>query len=286
MLLAFEGVSRPVSLIDCDESSRDIAAVLRGWKIQETPDSPETPVIAIQKTESGYSRTSPWLSKPAIFPDKVDTVCDFLVDLVKAYLKDNPSLLCLHCAAVAFGQGLVVFPSYYRAGKSTLSIFLAAAGLRLFTDDVLMIEDADNRGVAPGVLPRLRLPLPEEAGGAFYRFVRDRTGLNNKRYLYVTLSEDEMAAFGTWAPVRGIVLLQREPGAKPELAPARTSEILKRAVLQNFARGVPTLDTLDRIHSIVAGTKCFTLRYAAGEQAATLLQEEFGREAEQKAPNG
>lgn len=281
MLLAFEGMSRPVALDGCDELVQDIAAILRGWRVREVPASAApSPLITIRKTARGYDRVSPWLSKPVVFRHKVDAICDFLVDLIRGYIADNRSLLCLHCAAVAFENRLLVFPSTYRAGKSTLSIHLAATGARLFGDDVLHIEGSNNNGVAPGILPRLRLPLPDGADDGSYEFVRHRSGPQSSRYLYVNLTDGELAPFGTSAPIHGFVLLQRDTAANPELIPASKGEILKHSILRNFSRNMSALDILDRLHAIVDGAECFTLRYATSEQAAALLRDAFGRKAD------
>ena len=69
--------------------------------------------------------------------DRVDAACSFIVDLIRAYIAAAPSLLCLHGAAAEFAGRLVVFPTPYRSGKSTLTAYLAAAGVRVYADDIL-----------------------------------------------------------------------------------------------------------------------------------------------------
>ena len=276
MLLAFEGLKRPVALIECHELAAGIAAVLRGWRIDEVPaEAHASPAITIRGTEDGYRRESEWLTEAVEFDDAVDAVCDFLVDLIKAFVADTPPLLCLHSAAVTIGDGLVMFPSPYRAGKSTLVIHLAAAGARVFADDVLPLG-AGNEGLAPGILPRLRLPLRDDAGEAFHRFIDRRRGPANDHYLYVALTEEELAPREIGAPIRGIVLLERMPAARPELLEVGAGEVLKRTIMRDFAYEVSALDALERLHAVVAGARCFTLRYDDGEQAARLLCEAFG----------
>lgn len=277
MLLAFEGISRPVELIDSDELVACFSAVLRGWRFAEVASSPARPVITLRRTASGYGLDSPWRSSPASYPDRVDAVCSFLVDLVKAYIADDTSLLCLHCAAVEFAGRLVIFPNRYRAGKSTLCAHLAASGVRLYADDVLPIRERPNRGVAPGILPRLRLPLPADASAAFRAFVDRRQGFGNKRYLYLDIDDDGLAPLGAEAPIGGFVILRREPNAEPALEPASKSEILQSAILRNFAYDVQAADILGRLHGLVDEALCFTLRYDNAEQAVALLTEAFGR---------
>ncbi len=116
--LEFAGISAPVALVDCEELVPVIRAVLRGWPVRETDfPSSDDAVITIRKTIDGYRRESRWLSRPTTYRDPVNAVCDFLVDLVKAFVADRPSMLCLHTAAVELGGGLVIFPNAYKAGK-------------------------------------------------------------------------------------------------------------------------------------------------------------------------
>ena len=285
MLLAFEEISRPVALIGCDDLAARIAAVLRGWRFAEVPASPESPpIITIRKTAGGYGLESPWRPSRDVYSDEVDAVCSFIVDLVKAYIAAKPSLLCLHSAAAEFAGRLVVFPSRYRAGKSVLSAHLAAAGVRVYADDVLPIDERANRGVAPGILPRLRLPLPDGADAAFRDFVRRRSGLRNRRYAYLDLDAGTLAPLGQEAPIGAFVLLRREAGAGPELAPVSKSEMLKRVILRNFADEVRAVDILDRLHDVVGDARCFRLRYDAAAEAAELLKQSFKRWPSRRRP--
>ncbi len=281
MLLSFEGLTRPVALVDCDELAGIIAAILRGWKMREiAPREAAEPVITIRAIDGGYSRTSRWLSEPASFRDPLNATCDFLVDLMRAYIADNQRLLCLHCAAARFGDGLVIFPSTYKAGKSTLAAYLAGAGTRLFTDDVLPIDSVTGHGMAPGFLPRLRLPLPDDCGDEFRDFIDREAGPKNDRYLYLDLGTDALARFGETLPIRGAVLLEREAGAAVALSPAGVDDILQNAIRRNFAHNLSGLDTLDRLHAIVAGAECHTLRYDHAKDAVAMLDDAFGRRGE------
>ncbi len=278
MLLAFDGVSRPVELIGAENLVECLSGVLRGWRFPELRCAPAAPpIITVRKTAKGYTVESPWRSPPSRYRDEVDVVCTFIVDLIRAYIADAPSLLCLHGAAAEFAGKLVIFPNPYRAGKSTLTAYLAAAGVRVYTDDMLPIRGRGNRGVAPGIAPRLRLPLPSGASAAFRDYVERRRGLGSRRYLYLDLGADELAPLGTHAPIGGFVLLRRDSKARPELAPARTSDVLKRVILQHFARDRPAVEIFRRLNALVGQAQCFTLRYADGEHAVALLKEAFGR---------
>ena len=175
-----------------------------------------------------------------------------------------------------FAGRLVIFPSRYRAGKSVLCGCLAAQGRRLFADDVLPLRAADNYGVAPGTKPRLRLPLPGDLGDATRRFLKRHAGLASKRYLYLDLPPEQLARRGETAPIGGFVLLERDAAAtRPGLSPVKESEVLRRVILQNFARDHAATDIMTRMRRLVARTRCYRLRYARAEDAVELLQQAF-----------
>ncbi len=273
----FAGLRHPVAFVDADALYPYMETVLRDWGTEKyNPAADAPPVITIRKTEAGFERRSHWLSKPAVFKNPVDAVCDLIVDLIHAFVADNHGLLCLHCAAVELNRGLVIFPSTYRAGKSTLSVKLVAAGARLFTDDVLPISDRGDCGLALGILPRLRLPLPQEIAPDFRDFVINRAGPQNVRYLYVKLGLSEQAVLGTAAPVRGVMILRRVKNARPRLSEVKKSTVVKDMILRNFARRNPGLEIVDRLYSIVENAQCYRLEYDDLDQATNLLQEVFG----------
>lgn len=276
MLLSFEGLSRPVELIGCDDFAHLIAALLRGWNMGEAAPSPDvSPIITIEKTEAGYACTSRWRHDPSVFRHPVTAICDFFVDLMRAYIADNPSLLCLHCAAARFRSGLVLFPSAYRAGKSVLSVHLARAGIRIFGDDVMPVSVATGEGRAAGILPRLRLPLPDDTSAGFGEFVAGHAGPNSDRYQYVNLDEKVLAPMGETAPIHGIVLLRREDGVATSIEPVEKSEVLRSAILRNFSYNMPGTEILDHLFAIVDGAACYDLNYDDGEDAVRLLIETF-----------
>ena len=203
-------------------------------------------------------------------------------ELMHLYLCEHPTLMCLHAGAAAFDQGLVVLAGTHRAGKSTLVAGLAAAGVPVFCDDVLPIDD-EGRGVAIGFVPRLRLPLPDDLSRTFHDFLARRRGLENARNLYVDLRAEECAPLGARAPIRGVVVLERDPAAAPAITPIKKSEALRRLIVRNIASDVTAVDFVDRLHGIVAGAPCFCVRYATCDEAVRLLQLEFGASSSRRA---
>lgn len=280
--VALSGLARPLEFVDCPELAHGFAAILRGWDVHAVPleGGPE-PLASFRLRGGVYEWTSgppspEWARKPPA--TMFEAICDLHYELIDWFLEENPSHMCLHCAAVQFGSGLVVFPSPRRAGKSTLVLQLAAAGgCRVFGDDVLPVEPGTGHGMALGILPRVRLPLPgtirEETG----TFLESRKGPGDRHYQYVGLAESELAPFGAVSPVRGLVLLDRRGSGPAEMTPVSEGEMLKLIIRRNFADEVPAPDLFDRLAALTAAAGRWRLRYADGRQASAALAEAFGK---------
>ena len=250
--------------------------ILGDWKFQEVSTSADAdPVISVREDKFGYHRESSWLTKAATYRDPLDAACDFVADLVNGYIADNPGTLCLHCAAVEFSKGLVIFPAAYRTGKSTLAVALAQAGARVFADDVLPVPRSHGEGMALGILPRLRQDAPNDAHNAFLDFTRERAGAGSEKFLYINLNRNELAPFGTTATILGVVIPERTKGPAA-LIPATDGEAVKATACRNFSHQVAALDVLEHLHDIVKKAECYTLKYETIGQAVAILMEKFG----------
>ncbi|MCK4940298.1 MAG: hypothetical protein KAR80_08340 [Rhodospirillaceae bacterium] len=289
MQLQFDCLENPISFDDCDELVDVLKNVLNGWgRVRIIPDGagdgdgagahlPQA-LIRLRRGPGGYERTSPWLEGGRmVLADPVDAVCDLLLDIERAYIATSDKLLALHAAAVEFDGGLTVFPSTHEAGKSTLAVLLAIGGARIFADDVTPIDPAaDLTGVSPGLLPRLRLPLPDELSPESLGFINSHQGPKSESFLYVDMDKNALAPLGERAPVNRIILLEREPGVAAELIPASNSEILKHTIMQSIGRDISALEMLDNLNAMVGGAECLRLRYGTSEDGARLLLERYG----------
>jgi hypothetical protein len=285
-LFHFSGLSAPIAFDDsCLELLPIMEKVLYHWRISTCLSVQEVePIIRIEAQDGGYQRHSAWVKQgKGFFHDPLDAVCDFIVDLIHAFVADNPDLLCLHCAAVEFEQGLVLFPNTYKAGKSTLTVKLASMGCRVFSDDVMPLFKRSRNGIALGIQPRLRIPLPDNTDQAFVDFVETTPGTANRRYRYPALDQNLLAPLGTESPIRAIVVLKRDNENPPALTEATKGHVLKDVILRNFARQGPAVNILDTLFSLVESTDCFTLNYATPAEAAELLNEKFNDTLEQSS---
>jgi hypothetical protein len=271
-----------IAFTDCADVVEGLEAILHGWNVREHPRSVKVaPHAHIKKTSAGrYSwrshgmgRPEPWRAEPPTSP--MNVICDVHDVFFDWFLKEHPRHLCLHAAAVRMGRGLVCFPSVHKAGKSMLSVALAALGQRVYGDDVLPVEPRSNCGMAMGIMPRLRRPLPPDLGTSLLEFVTRRAGPADKHWLYVKLRGSEIASFGEHAPIVALVFLQRENGTKAKFARVSESEMLKELILQNFADQVPPVAIMDRLLALTKTAQCGRLQFQRVADAARLLVDRF-----------
>lgn len=292
MLITLEGLAHPIEFDGGAEALVPVLErVLTGWTIRKGGKIQAQPKIRLTAGPKGFERRSPWIEAGhmAVYLDPVDAVCDMLLDVERAFVDDAPARgddlsMILHAAAVEMGPkesdgddaGLVVFPSTHATGKSLLTVALAHGGHRVFADDQVPLKPGTPAtGIAPGFLPRLRRPLPDGLDDDLASFIRTHEGPTSGQFRYVDLAADRLAPLGATAPVKGVVLLERQDGAEPAVQDATEAEVLKACVLQSFGRTLSALDVLDHLHAMVLGAKCVKLRYADAPQAVRLLEEMF-----------
>ncbi|MDH5187373.1 MAG: hypothetical protein OEW37_00290 [Rhodospirillaceae bacterium] len=284
MELKFEGLKNMISFDGTEELVPVLEKVLKGWKFKPAKNNAsKNPIIRIRRGPTGYERTSPWLNGgKMVLANPVDAVCDLLLDIERAFIADSGKLLALHAAAVELDGGLSVFPSTHNAGKSTLGVLLAARGARLFADDVTPLDPQQGNGlfmgVAPGFLPRLRLPLPDDLAPEGADFINSHAGPKSENFLYINLNETQLASLGQSAPVNRIILLERKKDAAAEIITVKKSEILKHTIMQSLNQDVSAIEILDNLNGMVAGCECLRLTYGRSEDAAKLLMSTFANE--------
>jgi len=275
----FEGLSQPVVLTDGADLLGLLPRVMQGWQVAQAASGPDAPPepgpLKINKRAKMWRCRAADTGEDVAFPDAVAAACWLAANVVRRQTLDNPEQLCLHAASVEIGGGLVVMPSRFRAGKSVLTATLTAMGKRVFGDDVLPIDPATGDGVASGIAPRLRLPLPENFASETRQFIDRREGPKGARYLYLDLPRTLLAPRGTRLPIRGIALLDRVEDGPAALARAPEGDALKQVIWQNFGREGDAAAILDRFAGIAARAPCVTLRYARPEDGARALIEAF-----------
>ncbi|MCP3969768.1 MAG: PqqD family peptide modification chaperone [Rhodobacteraceae bacterium] len=278
-LLHFDGLTAPVVLERADQLLPVVSGALPKWPFTQA-DNPgmPSPCFSIGGDGSGEFLCRAGDSGGAGKPwDAVNAVCEMVVELAWEQIRCNPGWLCLHCAAVEFNGRLILFPNRRRAGKSTLTAVLAARGYRVYTDDFLPVHvDEDGRifGVANGVAPRIRLPVPDGFSAEFHAWAAQNKGPGNRRYKYLDI--EDLADRGTMLPVGAVVVLDRDTDmTEATLTPALRGQVLDDLITQNFARTLHSGRILLASEGVTDTAELFRLQYGSAELAADRLAERF-----------
>lgn len=216
-----------------------------------------------------------------LFATSAELLCDLGIELAEAYVRQTPGLQCLHCAAVALpgleGERLVVFPNVNRAGKSLLAASFLRYGARIFADDLLAVTESGH-GMAFGLPPRLRLPLPASVP-YLAGMLKNMAGHGDRRYRFL-YPGSSLASFGDELPFGAIVLPRRiadGAGHDPRLRRLSAAGALQCMAYQFQMREGQAGDVLSLACRLCESLPLWVLEYDSPEDAAALLVREAGR---------
>ncbi|MCX7890430.1 MAG: PqqD family protein [Rhodobacteraceae bacterium] len=254
--------------------------MISGWPFDaRAPGDSAAPFFSIRaaEAEGQYSCECHVEARPVRRFDGVNALCDAISALAIALPAEDDRLICLHAAAVGMAGRLVVFPNVRRAGKSTLAAALAGRGHPLFSDDVLPLlfaGDGTAWGLAMGIAPRLRLPLPETLDPAFRDWAAAVGGPRNRQYQYLRLKDQP--PHGEIGPVGAFVILDRRDGRVPAvLTPVAPEAAMDALLHQNFPRDRHSGDVLQAMAGLLAGRSVFRLTYGDLRGAVACLERAF-----------
>ncbi|MCD6438578.1 MAG: PqqD family peptide modification chaperone [Halomonas sp.] len=272
---ALENVGPCIRLIDAEDLLPVIHQAMPGWRLTPCEAQQHAPSICVWRHPNGYWQEAPALPGGMLLDTPAGTACSVIADLAGAYLRHHPEHIGLHCGAVEVNQQLVIFPDSHRAGKSTLTAAFAAAGYRVFGDDVLALTSC-GEGIALGVAPRLRLPLPETLAPEFHKFVANHLGLHDDRYGYLALGEQQLASHGMRCPLGAVLLIERdELLSELQLVRLQPGDGLWQLLQQNFAEHESDQTLIERFLPLLKDLPCFLMRYRDAYEAATWLATEL-----------
>ena len=278
--IIFRGLNAPLRLTGAEAILPVLCAVAHGWPFDcVAVEASRSPFYSIT-TQPGAPHF--WCEchlddRPKRWFDAVNAVCDVVSALALALPAERPELICLHAAGIRFAERLVVFPNIRKAGKSTLSAALAKAGFQVFSDDVIPVLFSDEpraHGLAMGIAPRLRLPLPEAPGAAFRDWVGRAAGPANGQYQYLTAKNQP--PHGATLPVGAFVILDRQDTpVAARLDPVPPDAAMDALLFQNFTRDRHSADILRLIGATLSDRPVFRLVYSDLEDAVECLTAGF-----------
>lgn len=269
--ISLPGLGRILRVQEAPEVVEALDQALPGWPLTITPARGLAPAIRLRRSRGGYLQRSPQLPRGLELPSPASAVCSLIADLGGDLLEHDASLLGLHCASVEVDGRLVLFPESHRAGKSTLAVAFAAAGYRLFGDDVLGLT-REGDGVGLGMAPRLRLPLPGTLAPELADYAQAHAGPEDSRYRFVVPPGTALARHGEQSPVGALVLLERDDQlCVPEVVRLLPGEGLLQLLSQNFARHAASESLMAHLLPLMQRVPCLLLRYAEPLAAARHL---------------
>jgi hypothetical protein len=213
--------------------------------------------LSIGRSRSGYLLRFPELADFLVSADGGEVGCRSAAELPEATLRHLlldqvlplvVSLrggLALHAAAVASGEEAIALLGATGQGKSTLGASLAREGLRLLTDDCLVIEESDGRLIAVPGYPGLRLWPPviaslfgEEPGLASVAHYTEKKRLD-ARHGGLAFCEERL-------PIRRIFVLAPRDGSEDDTE-IRVVPLAPRDAFMALLTHAYRLDITDRL---------------------------------------
>lgn len=204
------------------------------------------------------------------YPTAPHAMGAFTGALIAAALRQTQDTISLHAGAACFSRGAVVVIGPSMAGKSSVALHMAAHGGRLLGDDSIAI--ADGRALSFGLAPKLRLPMPADAGRLFTRFASARLRRAQSGIAHLRLRREEAARFGQGAPLRGIVILKREEEGTHRLLPIDRSAAMRALVTHGFAPQLGAAALVARLGAVANRTPAYTLAFSRSREAARTLR--------------
>ena len=275
--LSLQHLERCLRVDNAPEVVTALQQAMPGWPMTVQAAHGASPATYIYRDAEGLWQGSFNELNEFTLPSAASAACSLVGELISQRLKADHTILGLHCGSVEINGQLAVFPQSSRAGKSTLTVAFAAAGYRVFGDDVLGLT-AQGEGRAMGVAPRLRLPLPETFSTEFVTYSERYAGPEDERYRFVVPPATGLARYQETCPIGTIVLLERGPHIlEAEVVALAPGEALLQLLCQNFAASdTPNEVLLERLLPLVAQVSCVLLRYneplAGARHLAQVLQ--------------
>lgn len=239
-----------------------------------TPAGARQVVLNVHRDADGWRIDGPDYAVPdQVYREGYELANGLVGAMSACYLAADPTLMCLHAAAVAGPNGLIVLLGQNFAGKSTLASALAALGMPLFCDDRLLVRwDGVAMAQALGVATKLRLPLPESASAELRTFVDRLAVWRTADFAILDGPGEARARFGDRQPLVALLLLEREPGTKvPSLASLPRPQAVRALLQHHFAPHVSTDILLQACTALATAVPARSFRYDDLNDGATAL---------------
>jgi hypothetical protein len=275
--IAFAATTWRILFEGCPDVAAGVERIFQIWSPSRAdPREGAAFDLRITKRAKSYGWHAPGRPRPKLWDQRpprtaMNVISDIHDALIDWFLTERPHLFCLHAAAVRWPAGLVCFPSVRGAGKSTLCAQMAADGGQIFGDDVLPLDPETGMGLALGLPPLLRLPLPSRLPPRTTDFIGQRAGPQGRERLYLCLRAGEIAPLDARARIAAFVLLHRGGRGRARLDPIDQSTVVSELIMQNLVNKTASHRVLDCMADLVGRAACYELVYSDTAEASRLL---------------
>ena len=132
-------------------------AMLAGWTRLDTVNVGTHDITVTGET--AFTLSSPHYESGRSYSDIVSILNEVLVSLAYAVRNKRTGAALIHAAGYSEGRQATVLFGARKAGKSVMTARKAAAGARIWADDLLLWETRNQAFRGIGISPRLRRPV-------------------------------------------------------------------------------------------------------------------------------
>ncbi len=250
------------------------------------PAAGEAPNLTVRQQDDGFFLEGDFVPPEAAWAANAFGAAIGLADaLTRAAALQAPEDSVMHGAALVADDRLIVLLGDSMAGKSTVAIAAAARGWQIFGDDRLGLSIADGAdlgaleavsGVASGLQPKCRLPLPETSSRALRRFVDTTAAATTDDVAYLRLGVGRLAPMASRLPIAAVFTLSRSSknnGARAVLAvPLEPPAALRALLRHSFAPHIAPRIHLDQCAALARALPFYDLRFSQSEAVPGYLK--------------
>lgn len=250
---------------------------LGGWPLRHADDTapPDIDIVASPDPDNEAVTLRPLFmdADPQHFDNAFDAANGLSGLLISALLMHRPGAVCLHAGAAAIGGRLAICAGDSFSGKSSVALQMTVAGHRFFGDDRIVLHPGTNDVVATcmGLLPKVRLPLPEDAGPGFQEFIDSYKLMTGPDQVFLQLWEGEAATFGETAPLAAMYFLEREDGRATDISDIGASEAVRRLMANGHAPQMAAGEMLQTLNRLAQAGPTRLVRFSSSREAAAAI---------------
>ncbi len=285
----FAGPRDPILAVGLEPLLSEIGFFLSSWPYHRVAaPAPRSADVIVEVNERGFriqSQTTPiqeaGLDEPfdAAVEAPFEAAAEVVSGLIDACLAQIENAVCIHAAAAEAGRGVALLIGGSGTGKSSVGLQLAARGHRFFGDDRIILQGVGRgRSAAAtclGLVPKVRLPLPETWGSPYRDFIEARTFFQGEARALLHLEEPLAAGFGDTQEVAAFIVLDRQPSGPAALTPVSRTSVLIDLLQSASSPSLSVERIVEDMSELTRAAPGYALRFSSSAAAAALVAKEL-----------